>query len=113
MKIEHYDFGRIVIDGREFRKDVLIGVDKSIKKWWRKHGHEVCLEDVKDVLESDAELFILGTGYYGYVKLLAEVENEFNKRGIKIISDKTAKACEIFNNLCESKRLCAGFHLTC
>ena len=113
MRIEHYDFGRIVINGKEFRKDVLIDSNKKISSWWRKRGHEVCIEDVKELLESDAEIFIIGTGYYGYVKVLPEVLNEFEKRKIKVISEKTEKACEIFNELSASKKLCAGFHLTC
>jgi len=41
--IEHYSFGRIVIDGKEYTKDLIIYPDKIRANWWRKEGHKLRL----------------------------------------------------------------------
>jgi len=34
--IESYDFGRIVVDGRKFGRDVIIFADRIDGNWWRR-----------------------------------------------------------------------------
>jgi len=50
-RIEHYDFGRIVIDEVSFNKDVILLPDRIISNWWRKEGHRLCMDDIKEVLD--------------------------------------------------------------
>ncbi len=77
---------------------------------------KVCLEDLKEILnrESKPETLVVGTGYYGMVKILPEVANALKSQGIALIAQPTKEACQTFNKLLESKKLVVGaFHLTC
>jgi hypothetical protein len=38
-KIDSYKFGRIVIDGQAYSRDVIILPDRVIRDWWRDSGH--------------------------------------------------------------------------
>jgi hypothetical protein len=48
-RITHYSFGRIVIDGTEHTRDVIILPEKVVGNWWRKDGHSLVLDDLNDV----------------------------------------------------------------
>ena len=47
--IDSYQFGEIVISGKEYSSDVIIFPDRVIDNWWRETGHELCLEDITEV----------------------------------------------------------------
>ncbi len=114
MRIESYRFGRMVVDGREYRKDLKILPPSVVENWWRKEGHKLHLEDIGDILEYAPEVLVVGTGAYGFMKVLSEVKEELSRRGIRLIAERTSRAVEAFNSLYEEgKRVCGAFHLTC
>ncbi len=113
MMIDSYEFGKIVINGKEYTHDVIIYPNRIDDKWWRKVGHELCIDDIKDVINEKPEVLLIGTGYNGYMKILPETKEFLESNGIKLIIEKTSKACEIYNQLFKSKRLIAALHLTC
>ena len=41
MKITHYEFGRISIEGKDYDSDVIISADGVQDQWWRKEGHNL------------------------------------------------------------------------
>jgi len=114
--IESYDFGVIVIKGTRYTSDVIIFPERVIDSWWRKEGHRLCVEDLKDVFEREPkpEVLVVGTGYYGIVKVSSEVENTLKSHGIELVIQPTKQACQTFNKLLKSKgRVAGAFHLTC
>lgn len=112
--IDSYDFGKIVIDGKEYIDDVIIYPTRVDEKWWRRSGHELCLDDIKSVLDERPDVVVVGTGYFGAVKVLQEVKNRLRSEEIELIAQKTSKACETYNNLArEKRRVIATLHLTC
>jgi hypothetical protein len=114
--IDFCDFGVIVVHGKRYTSDVIVLPERVIEGWWRREGHEICVEDLSDVLncELKPEVLVVGTGFYGMVKVLLEVENALNSRGITLIAQPTKEACKTFNQLLKSKKCVAGaFHLTC
>lgn len=113
MKIEHYSFGRITIDGRDYTSDVIIYPDKVDPSWWRKEGHRLAIDDLKNILGSKPEVLIIGTGAYGTMVVPKETEEYLKKKGIKLIADDTKSACETFNKLSGSGKVVAALHLTC
>jgi hypothetical protein len=111
--IEFYEFGCIKINGTSYFRDLIIFPDRIKENWWRKEGHKLSIEDIEEVIAEKPEVFIVGTGYYGYMKVLQEVFEKLNSLGIVLIVEKTKKACEIFNNIYKTKKTVAALHLTC
>jgi hypothetical protein len=44
-RIEAYRFGRVVVDGEEQARDVIVLPDRTVANWWRADGHELTLAD--------------------------------------------------------------------
>lgn len=114
MTIEFYDFGEIVVNGRRYTRDIIITPSKIISNWWRKEGHKICLDDLREILNEQVDFVVLGTGYYGLVKVDSEVREYFERKGVKVIVKPTREAVEEFNKLASlGKRVLGAFHLTC
>jgi hypothetical protein len=111
--IESFNFGQMIIDNQKYSKDLIIYPDHIDSSWWRKEGHNVYLEDIKEVLEKKPEVFIVGTGKYGLMKISKEVKETLAFLKIKLIAEKTDEACEMYNKLYQEKKVIAAFHLTC
>jgi len=111
--IDSYDFGRIVINGKRYNSDLIVFSDKVRDGWWRKEGHRLHVEDLKDVLEFKPEVLVVGTGYSGLMRIPPETRRYVESEGIELISQKTAEACETFNRLVKSRKVVAALHLTC
>jgi hypothetical protein len=114
MMIESYDFGRIVVDGKEYTNDLIIFPDRVEAGWWRKAGHQLHIEDIEEVVEKGPDVLVVGTGYSGLMSVVAETKRYIEERGIELIIQPTKQACETYNDLIQSgKETVAAFHLTC
>ena len=113
MKIDSYSFGRIVINGKSYSSDVIILKDRVISNWWRREGHKLCLNDLKDIEIEKDETLVVGTGASGMMKVLKEVRDYFKSKEVKVIEERTEEACKIYNKLSNSKYVIAALHLTC
>jgi hypothetical protein len=111
--IDSYDFGRIVINGKRYNSDLIVFSDKVRDGWWRKEGHRLHVEDLKDVLEFKPEVLVVGTGYSGLMRIPLETRRYVESEGIEFLAQKTAEACETFNRLVKSRKVVAALHLTC
>ena len=111
--IDAYQFGRIVVNGKEYTSDVIIYPDNVDGSWWRKTGHELCLEDIAEVITANPEVLVVGTGASDLMKVLPEVPQAAEAQGIKLIVEATERACQIYNQFCHSQRVMAALHITC
>ncbi|MFQ6086632.1 MAG: Mth938-like domain-containing protein [Candidatus Bathyarchaeia archaeon] len=111
--IESYDFGRITINGRRYSRDVIIFPDNVKDGWWRREGHRVSLEDLKDVFEARPEVLVIGTGYSGLMRVPQEVKDYMKSKNIELVVENTRRAWQTYNRLCQSRKVVAAFHLTC
>ena len=111
--VDSYQFGLIVVNGKEYTSDVIILPERVRDDWWRKTGHELCLGDIAEVITENPEVLVVGTGASGLMKVLPEVQQAVEARGIKLIAEATDKACHTYNQLCQSQRVVAALHLTC
>src|SRR6056297_2786811 len=110
MHIDSYQFGKIVINGRKYESDVIIFPDQ-VKDWWRKQGHEVAIDDIKEVLNKKPDIFLIGIGVSGRVDVLKETKKALKKNNIKCKIFKTKQAVDFYNKNSD-KNIIAGFHLT-
>ena len=111
--IDSYQFGLIVVNGKEYTSDVIIFPDRVKGNWCRKRGHELHLEDIAEVMTENPEVLVVGTGASGLVKVLPEVKQNVEAQGIKLIVEATDKARLTYNELCRSQKVVAALHLTC
>jgi len=111
--IDSYDFGRIVIDGKRYNNDLIVFPNKVRDGWWRKEGHRLHVEDLKDVLEAKPEVLVVGTGYSGLMTFPPETRKYVESEGIELMAQRTAEACKTFNRLVKSRKVVATLHLTC
>jgi hypothetical protein len=47
-RIDQYEFGRIVVDGREETRDLIILPGRVVRNWWRRDGHALVLDDLAE-----------------------------------------------------------------
>ena len=111
--IDSYQFGLIVVSGKKYISDVIISPDSVRDNWWRKTGHQLCFDDIADVLTENPEVLVVGTGASGLMKVLPEVEQAAQVQGIELIVEATDKACHRYNQFCRSRRAVAALHITC
>lgn len=111
--IESYSFGQIKIGGKLYTSDVIIFPGRVYDLWWRKEGHQLIVDDLKDVWQAEPEMLVVGTGYYGLMKVSKEVNEYVTARKIELSVEKTKEACQTYNRLISAKRVVAALHLTC
>ena len=113
--IDAYRFGKIVIDGRVYTKDVIILGKEVFHPWWRKEGHKVFPEDLTWAIEHGAKAFVFGTGFYGIVKITEETKRFLQENNIPYKPLKTGNAVKEYQQMEEEERMETAFclHLTC
>ena len=112
-KIESYEFGRVVIDGKTYTADVIVTPDGVKEQWWRKEGHSLYPEDLECVLTAEIEVVIIGCGAYGVLKVPEDTRTWLAQKGIDLIALPTPAASKRYNEISESAKVIAGLHLTC
>lgn len=111
--IDSYDFGEIVINSKRYTSDVIIYPDKVNSHWWRKEGHELCIDDLEDVLDQKPDVIVVGTGNPGLMRVLSETEKLIKSKGVRLIVQSTREACKTYNQLSSTQKVIALLHLTC
>ena len=112
--IEKYHFGKIKVSGKSYFSDLIIFPDEIKRKWWRKEGHSLCMEDLVELEGKETEILIVGTGSNNMMDVPTEVIQELKKKEITVLVKKTPDAVEEYNKLVkENKNVAAALHLTC
>ena len=127
LMIDSYDFGRIVIDGKEYNNDIIIIEGRVYPEWWREEGHFLSVKDLGPVLEAKINTLIIGTGHSGAMRIGRGVREYCKEKGIELIELKSREAVERYNEIIGSdlgqrrqspgskmaKGVAIGIHLTC
>ena len=112
-KIDSYQFGLIVVNGRKYTSDIIIFPDSVRDNWGRKAGHQLYLDDIAEVLTGSPEVLVVGTGSSSLMEVLPEVRQVVEAQGIELIVEATDRACHTYNQFCRSRRAVAALHITC
>ena len=114
LRIDNCSFGSLVINGKTYTDDLVIYPDGEIMgPWRRKRGHQLSIDDMRELIDAAPEIIIAGTGVSGGVMPDKDLEKELSKLAIKFIAASNQKAIQIFNDLEPDNRVGACFHLTC
>jgi hypothetical protein len=111
-RIEGYRFGRVLVDGEEHTKDVIVLPDRVVPRWWRREGHALVLEDLEAVLEDLPERLVVGTGASGQMRADPQAVDRLRQRGVEVETLTTEQAVRRFGEL-DPSRTAAALHLTC
>jgi len=111
--IESYAFGKIVIDAKEYTSDLLILPGAVRAGWRRKDGHKLRFDDLTEAVDAKPQVLIIGTGNVGLMKVPQKVLDRLAAQGIRTEVDKTAVACQRYNELAKTMQVAAALHLTC
>jgi hypothetical protein len=92
-RIDHYDFGRIVVDGREETRDLIILPDRVVRDWWRQEGHALVVDDLREVLDELPAHLVVGTGADGRMRPDPETIQQLRERGVTVEALPPARPC--------------------
>ncbi len=113
IHIDAYEFGRLIIDGKLFTRDVKIVGEQILPNWWRESGHVLQLKDIPE-LKLNVDAVVIGTGKYGRMQITPEVHQAIVEKNIPYIIEITDIAVTYYNRwVQEGKRVLGAFHLTC
>ena len=114
MHIDEYAFGRMVVEGKTYRKDLILLPEGVREDWWRDEGHSLVEADLADVFQAKPEVLVIGTGAHGVMGVPPAVRRALEEAGIQAIIERTGEAVERYNALAAGgTRVAGAFHLTC
>jgi hypothetical protein len=103
----------MIIEEKKYTSDLIIFPDRINDSWWRKKGHSLSKEDIEEILSEKPEVLIIGTGFYGVMKVPDNLKKFIEEKGIKLYVEKTIKAVSLYNEISPLKKTIGAFHLTC
>lgn len=112
--IEAYSFGSMTVAGKRYDKDLKILRGQVQAGWWRREGHRLDVEDVRDILEAGPGVLVVGMGASGLMRVSNKLKKALGDQGIELVAQTSGEAAKTFNRLVEEGGDVAGaFHLTC
>ena len=117
-KINSFNFGFIVVDGKQYIYDVVILPDGTVKEREaskaRLGSHTISWSDVASIVNSQPEVMVIGSGVSALAKLSEDVGVNLRQANLDLVVLPSSQAVEKFNQLTgEGKRVAALIHVTC
>jgi hypothetical protein len=116
MRFGKFSFGSIQIDGSTYEHDVVIDrgeiskrKKKSSKKFREQFGHTPL--SVEEKIPWKCQQLVIGTGAYGKLPVMQEVQREAKRRKIKLLVLPTLEALKVLEQ--DPKGTNAILHVTC
>lgn len=116
MRIKHFAFGTIDIDGTTYEHDVVIDrgeiqkrQKKASKKFREAFGHTPL--SLKENIPWKCTRLVVGTGAYGRLPVMDDVKREAEHRGVQLIELPTAEAIVALKK--HPQKTNAVLHVTC
>ena len=116
MRVDHFSFGTIRIDGSPCEHDVVIDRGEVRK---RKKGPSKQFSDgfghtplsMEEKIPWKCRQLVIGTGAYGRLPVMKEVESEAKRRNVELVVLRTSQAIDVLNKNPEATN--AILHGTC
>jgi hypothetical protein len=111
-RLQSYSFGRLVVDGKEETRDVIVLPERVVRNWWRRDGHALVLADLQEVLDDLPARLIIGTGAHGRLRAEPATLERLRERGVEVEALPTEEAVLRYEAL-NPAETAAALHLTC
>lgn len=112
-QIDRFRFGRVVIDGQVFQRDLVVFPNGVRINWSRDDSHLLSVQDIDIVLEMAPQTLIIGTGVFKSMKVPPEALTNVNAAGIEVLILGSQQACDEYNRRRMEERTVLAVHLTC
>ena len=116
MRFNHYEFGRIDIDGVIYEHDVVIDrgeirrrKKKASKKFRGEFGHTPL--SMEEDIPWKCTRLVIGTGAQGRLPVMDDVTREARDRRIELVVLRTEEAIKVLKK--HPKKTNAVLHITC
>jgi hypothetical protein len=116
MRITHFSFGALDIDGMSYERDVVIDrgeihqrKKKASKKFRENFGHTPL--SLEENIPWKCARLVIGTGAYGRLPVMDAVKREAKERGVELIVLPTAEAIKVLQK--SPQKTNAVLHVTC
>ena len=114
MHIDSFSFGSMTIEGVRYSEDLIVFPEYVSPGWIREEGHKLGIQDLREVIEEQPEMIVIGKGAAGCMKVPPVLVEELRAEGIEVICANTKEAIEIFNEkTIQGRKVIGAFHLTC
>ena len=117
-KIDELIFGSIVVEGKKYRRDILLFADGTVKK--RRGGflmfgsHKIKKQELEELSQGQPEIIIVGTGTNGAAHIAPEAESWAKGKNLSLLVQPSYDAVTRLNELVEQKKKVAALmHITC
>ncbi len=117
MEARLVEFGEIEVEKQRYDCDVVIEAGKvrkrkkgPSKRYREQSGHTPL--SIKEQIPWGGSQLIVGTGAYGRLPVMTEIEKEASRRGIRLVAVPTEEACRLLKDL-KTKDVFAILHTTC
>ena len=117
MDAEWLGFGEIELEGVRYTHDVVIDggevtkrSKKPSKRYRDRYGHTPLSPDER--IPWGGGRLIVGTGAYGSLPVMPEVEREARRRGVELVETPTEEALGLLRQL-KAEDVRAILHITC
>lgn len=112
VKINSVTFGEVEIDKKTYFSDMIVWWNGKIE--YREKSHNFTMSDFLKLAEHGPEIIVIGTGMNDMCRVLEEVEQAADDKGIEIFREASPKAAEMFNGfVADKKKVVAVIHSTC
>jgi hypothetical protein len=116
MRITHFEFGLLKVDGVTYDHDVVIDrgeilrrKKKASKRFRDSFGHTPL--SLEEGIPWQCARLVVGTGAYGRLPVMDDVKREADERGVELIVLPTAEAIKVLQK--GKERTNAVLHVTC
>ena len=96
-EIQNYRFGRMVVDEEQHTRDLILLPDRVVANWWRKDGHRLDVDDLREVFDAAPEVLVVGTGDQGLMNVPQETQQIVEAAGIELWVARTGQALSLIH----------------
>ncbi len=112
MEINHYSFGKIIIEDIQYNQDLIVTPTQIINDWWRSEGHLLQINDLAILEYENIQKIIVGRGFPGLMKIDPQLIDFYKTKDISLFSHSTPEAIKQYN-LSDKAKTILILHLTC
>ena len=117
-KIDSFNFGSIVIGGKNYGCDIFMLPDGTVKQrkggFWKFGSHVIKKGEIDELAEANPEVIVVGTGTSAKANLAADALLPLKGTKAELIVLPSAEAVARLNQLVdEGKQVAALIHITC